>query len=105
RLTADDGGRAESETAAQWLSVLHLSARDTLRLIVQRRQFRLEAAAAAGVTPQQDRSTTGSLVYAHRRSAATVFYLGAAIGQERSVGSRDSRGRAREVFFKAQVGL
>lgn len=105
RLTADSGGRAESETAAQWLSVLHLSARDTLRLIVQRRQFQLGADAAPGVAPQEDRSTNGSLVYAHRRSAATVLYLGAAVGRERAVGARDSRGRAREVFLKAQVGL
>lgn len=105
RLTADSGARAESETAAQWLSVLHLSARDTLRLILQHRQFRIEAAAGPGVTPQQDRSSAGSLVYAHRRSAATALYLGASAGQDRALGARVSRARTRELFLKAQVGL
>lgn len=104
RLQADNGALAQSETAAQWLSVLHLSSRDTLRLIVQRTQFRITADAAPGAVAVDDRATAGSLVYAHRRSSATVFYLGAAYGRDRSAGAAFGA-RAREVFVKAQVGL
>ena len=102
RLQADNGAVAQRETAAQLLTVLHLSARDTLRLIVQRTAFRITADAAPAATPVDDEATTGSLVYAHRRSAATVVYLGVGRGRERTP---TRVARADEVFVKLQVGL
>ena len=99
RLQADGGGRAQSETAAQWLSVLHLTARDSLRLILQRTAFTLSAAGAA---PVEDRAWTGSLVYAHRRSSATVLYVGAARSRDRTLAGSAA---ASEAFIKAQWEL
>jgi hypothetical protein len=102
RLRADNGAVAQRETAAQLLTVLHLSARDTLRLIVQRTAFRISVDAAPAATPVDDEATTGSLVYAHRRSAATVLYVGVGRGRDRGA---TRVARADEVFVKVQVGL
>ncbi|HEU0201622.1 MAG TPA: DUF5916 domain-containing protein [Burkholderiaceae bacterium] len=101
-LEAEDGGRAQSETAAQWLSVLHFSARDSLRLIVQRLSFQVRNDAFYTGAPIADRSTTGSLVFSHRRSAATVFYLGATRSRGRTLSTRSNTS---EVFGKVQVGF
>lgn len=102
RLQADSGAVAQRERAAQLLTVLHLTPRDTLRLIVQRTEFRIGADAAPGAVPVDDEATTGSLVYTHRQSAATVLYLGVGRGRQRGPAGFD---RSNEVFAKVQVGL
>jgi hypothetical protein len=98
-LEADNGRRAQTETTAQWLSVLHLSARDSLRLVVQRVSFTLTEDAGPPITPGTDRMTTGSVVYTHRRTALTVFYLGVTRAERRQLGARND---TTEFFAKAQ---
>lgn len=95
-------GRALTETAAQLLGVYHFSARDTLRAILQRAQATRAADAGAGVAAFDDRSTALSLVYAHRRSSSTVFYLGATAARSDASGTRST---SSEIFAKAQLGL
>jgi hypothetical protein len=103
-LRSDGGGRAQTETAAQWLSVLHFSARDSLRLIVQRFSFVLTENAGPLLAPVRDKSTTGSLVYTHRRSASTVYYLGLTRAQRR-LQLEAERSNSAELFAKVQFGI
>lgn len=100
-LTAD-GGRALTETAAQLLGVYHFGTRDTLRAILQRTQATRRADAAANIAAFDDRGTTLSLVYAHRRSSSTVYYLGASGARNSANGNRSN---STEFFAKAQVGV
>jgi len=95
-------GRALTETAAQLLGVYHLGARDSLRTILQRSQAVRAADADAGIASFDDRRTTISLVYAHRRSSSTVFYLGATTARNDASGTRST---SSELFAKAQFGL
>ncbi len=95
-------GRALTETAAQLLGVYHFNARDALRTILQRSQATRAADATAAIAPFDDRSTALSLVYAHRRSSSTVFYLGATAARSDFSGTRST---SSELFAKAQIGL
>jgi hypothetical protein len=97
-----DDGRALTETAARMLGVLHFGARDALRIIAQRVQADRRADAAAGIAAAKERGDTLSLVYAHRRSAATVFYAGATLARNKI---NDERSRSSEIFVKGQVGF
>ncbi len=83
------------ETAAQLLAIGHITAQQSLRLILQRTRFEREGRGA-------DVETAQSLTYAWRRSAGTVLYLGATRG---SVGLPHTPSRSREVFAKLQADL
>jgi hypothetical protein len=87
------------ESAAQLVSVWHVDARRSLRLIAQRSALQREA--EAGVDAQRAVSRIGSLTYSWRRSSGTVFYIG---------GSRSSSGptpatRGYDAFVKLQLDI
>ncbi|MED5618288.1 carbohydrate binding family 9 domain-containing protein [Ideonella sp. BN130291] len=87
-------GRYE-ETAVQLLGVWHVAARQSVRLILQRRSFER---AGSG----KDAETAQSLTYAWRRSAGTVLYVGATRG---ATGLPAAPSRSTEVFAKLQFDL
>ena len=101
-ILRSDGGRALTETAARLLGVVHFGARDALRFIAQRIEADRRADQAAGIDATQERNDTLSLVYAHRRSAATVFYVGATLARNEV---NDVRSRSSELFVKGQAGF
>ncbi|MEQ1808133.1 MAG: hypothetical protein ABL900_22365, partial [Burkholderiaceae bacterium] len=83
------------EIAAQLLSVVHLSARQTLRLILQRHSF-----GRPGIDKQAE--TAQSLTYAWRRSTSNVLYLGATRGD---TGLPATPNRSTEVYAKWQFDI
>jgi hypothetical protein len=94
-----EGRRVYHESAAQLVSVWHVDARRSLRLIAQRSALQREA--EAGVDAQRAVSRIGSLTYSWRRSSGTVFYIG---------GSRSSSGptpatRGYDAFVKLQLDI
>jgi hypothetical protein len=99
RLT-DGGMTVLQERVAQVLGVLHLTARDSLRLIVQRVGVRHRADATAGVAAFDDRGRTLSLTYAHRRAPGRVLYVG--LTREQGVGLAVPGHAAREAFVKME---
>jgi Domain of unknown function (DUF5916) len=95
-LRADnaEGGIAYRESAAQVLSVLHLSATQKLRYIGQQTLF-------STATIARDTRTTHSLTYSWRKSAGTVAYLGVASNKGAQLGSYSTKGT--EWFAKLQI--
>ena len=89
----EGGEAAYRESAAQLLAVWHFDARHTLRAIVQRSRLERRAAPA-----DDSESRAQSLTYTWRRSAGTVFYLGAT--RARDIGVTASR--TNELFLKLQ---
>ena len=72
------------QTVAQLLAVAHFSSRDTLRLIVQRFDTERQADVSSPTPASRFKTTVGSLVFAHRRSNATVLLRGeSGTGKER----------------------
>jgi len=93
----DDGTLRYREATQQWLAIWHFDARHTLRAIVQRTT--LDRRAESGVAALASRGSAQSLTYAFRRSAGTLFYLGA---------TRSKAGaapRVSEAFAKLQVDV
>ncbi|HVK32385.1 MAG TPA: DUF5916 domain-containing protein [Burkholderiaceae bacterium] len=95
-----NGRRALTDSAARWLGVLHLSARDSLRAVWQASRYRRGADAALSITALSEDQCTLSLVFQHR----------VGLGRNLSVGATHSRtepGRERkdEVFVKAALAL
>jgi Domain of unknown function (DUF5916) len=88
------GGIAYRESAAQLLSVLHLSATQKLRYIGQQTQFSTASIA-------RDTRTTHSLTYSWRKNAGTVAYLGAATNRGAQFGAYSTKGT--EWFAKLQL--
>jgi hypothetical protein len=102
-LRPDDGGAdAYREQAMQWLAVWHFDAQHSLRAIAQRVRFDRRAEPPA-IAQARERSHTESLTYAWRRSAGTVFYLGATRQASRSLPATDAR--TTEAFVKLQFDL
>ena len=111
----DAGGRhTYRESVAQVLAVWHLGPQQNLRAIWQRSAIDRLAEPAnalhAGIAAARGALTTGSLTYALRRSAGTVFYLGASrsrdeagVGGVGGVGGNTSRGN--EFFIKLQADV
>jgi hypothetical protein len=97
--TLRDGGRTQyREATQQWLAVWHFDVRHTLRAIVQRTS--LDRRAEAGADAFVSRGSADSLTYAWRRSAGTLFYLGAS----RSRSDAQAR-RVTEAFAKLQIDV
>ena len=88
-----DGRLVYRESALQQLAVWHFDARHTLRAILQ------QLALDRGELLLRDRAT--SLTYAWRRSAGTVFYVGASQARNQSGGPA----RTTEGFVKLQVDI
>jgi hypothetical protein len=89
--------RAFSDLALQSLAVLHLSPRDSLRLIRQDGRFMRRAEPALEGADERDRHV--SLVYQHRQGLSRVFSLGLNRSRAWPEGWRQS-----ELFAKAVFG-
>jgi hypothetical protein len=97
----DRGGqRVLTDSAARWLGVLHLSARDSLRVVWQAGRYRRAADLALGIPAAREDTRTVSLVFQHR----------VGLGRNVSVGAtrasvEPGRQRKDEVFVKAALVL
>ena len=95
------GGRQVlADSAARWLGVLHLSARDSLRAVWQGSRLRREADAALGIAALREDTRTTSLVFQHRVGLGRNISVGAT---RATVQPGDER--RDEVFFKAAFAL
>jgi hypothetical protein len=95
-----DGRRVLSDSAARWLGVVHLSSRDSVRLVWQAARYRRVADTALAIDAARDDSRALSLVFQHR----------VGLGRNVSVGATRARidpgvQRNDEVFFKAALAL
>jgi hypothetical protein len=95
-----DGQRVLTDSAARWLGVLHLSARDSLRVVWQAGRYRRAADAPLGIAAASDDTRVWSLVFQHR----------VGLGRNISVGAtratvEPGRQRKDEIFFKAALAL
>jgi hypothetical protein len=102
QLQAPAGGQAYRETAAQLLAIWHLAPQQTLRLILQRNGADRLTEPALQIVGFNDRERTQSLTYIWRRSAGSIFYLGASRGDS-GVAPLDSHGT--ELFAKLQLDV
>jgi hypothetical protein len=93
-----DGRRAFTDRSAQSLVVLHLSPRDSLRLIRQQTRFTRREDAGAGLGAQDERERVLSLMFQHRIGLSRVVSLGLSRARAQPDGVRAS-----EVFAKASL--
>lgn len=97
-VDAPDGRRALTDTAAQWLGVLHFSARDALRVVWQGTHYQRGADAALNPAVFSGRSTTASLVFQRLFGIGRSLSLGASRQSARSSLQRDSEAFAKLSF-------
>jgi hypothetical protein len=97
-VRAPDGSRAFTDTAAQWLGVLHLSASDTLRAVVQASRFVRAEDVAAALVGQRSGTRTFSLVAQRRLGLGAGFSVGA-------TRQRSTPGTAAETELFAKASL
>ncbi len=104
RTRGDAGGAAQeaTETAAQLLATLHLTARDRLRLIVQRVSIERDERGTGALIESND--IVGSLLYTHERSLATRLYTGVTMARASGLSAVEPTDTL-EVFVKVQVGF
>ena len=95
-----DGNRALTDTAAQWLGVLHLSARDSLRVLWQHSRLTRAEDVTAGVPAQASRDTVASLVAQRRLGVGRVLSAGLSRQSREPLGARET-----ELFVKASFEL
>jgi hypothetical protein len=95
-----DGQRVLSDSAARWLGVVHLSARDSLRLVWQAARYRRAADSALGIAAAHDDSRALSLVFQHRVGLGRNLSLGVTRARIEPGAQRKD-----ELFFKAAVAL
>ena len=94
------GRRALTDSAAQWLGVLHFSARDSLRAVWQATRWRREADALASIAAERSKSRIISLVFQHRVGIGRSVAVGAS--SQRSEPGSEQRDA---VFVKAAFAL
>ena len=97
-INAPDGRRALTDTAVQWLGVLHFSARDTLRVVWQGTRYQRAADASANLTAFSGRSQVTSLVFQRRFGIGRSLSLGASRQTARPGVQRDSEAFAKLSF-------
>lgn len=90
-----DGRRAFTDRSAQSLVVLHLSARDSLRLIAQQTHFTRRADMALGMGAEDSRQRQLALMFQHRVGLSRIVSLGLNRASE-----RPELARHRELFAK-----
>jgi hypothetical protein len=95
-----DGSRVLTDVAARWLGVLHLTARDSLRVVWQAARYRRAADAAQGVPAAREDTRTVSLVFQHRVGLGRSLSVGATRATIEPGGTRND-----EVFVKAALAL
>lgn len=98
-VDAPDGHRAFTDRSAQSLVVLHLSPRDSLRLIQQQTRFNRRDDASANLAAQNNRGRVLSLMFQHRVGLSRIISLGLNRARE-----QPGAVRASEVFAKATLG-
>jgi hypothetical protein len=97
----DRGGqRVLTDSAARWLGVLHLSARDSLRLVWQAGRYRRTADAALAIAAARDDTRALSLVFQHRVGLGRSVSVGATRAT-----TQPGNERKDEIFFKAALAL
>lgn len=98
-VDAPNGQRAFTDRSAQSLVVLHLSPRDSLRLIHQQTHFtrRLDAAASLAADDSRDRQL--ALMFQHRVGLSRILSVGLNRASE-----RPGQLRRRELFAKLALG-
>ena len=94
------GRRALTDSSAQWLGVVHFSARDSLRAVWQAVRYRREADAAAALAAERFDSRTVSLVFQHRVGIGRNIAVGASTHHSEPGGERRD-----ELFVKAAFAL
>jgi len=99
-VDAPSGQRAFTDRSAQSLVVLHLSPRDSLRLIHQQTHFSRREDAAAGLSAVDERSRVLSLMFQHRIGLSRVLSVGYSRAREQPGSLRSD-----EVFAKATLGF
>ena len=72
----DDGARAYTESAIQVNSIVHLSAQDTIRMILQDARTTRNRLLYSTVVVPESRRSVRSFVYTHRTGVGTATYLG-----------------------------
>jgi hypothetical protein len=95
-----DGALVLADSAARWLGVLHLTARDSVRVVWQAQRLRRAADTALGIAAAADDTRQTSLVFQHRVGLGRNVSIGAT---RESV--QPGRERRDEVFFKAALVL
>lgn len=98
-VDAPDGRRAFTDRSAQSLVVLHISPRDSLRLIRQQTRFNRRHETGLGLLALDDRGRVSSLMFQHRVGLSRVVSLGLSRASE-----HPGVVRASEVFAKATLG-
>ena len=97
-VDAPDGRRAFTDRSAQSLVVLHLSPRDSLRLIHQQTHFDRRADPGAALAAVDERGRVLSLMFQHRQGLSRILSLGLNRGRE-----QPGRMRHDELFAKATL--
>jgi hypothetical protein len=95
-----DGQRVLTDTAARWLGVLHLTARDSLRVVWQAARYRRAADVAQAVAAAREDTRTVSIVFQHRVGLGRNVSVGATRATVEPGGTRKD-----EVFVKAALAL
>ncbi len=95
-----EGQRVLTDSAARWLGVLHLTARDSLRVVWQAGRYRRAADVAAAVAAAREDTRTLSLVFQHRVGLGRNLSVGATRATVEPGGVRKA-----EIFVKAAVVL
>jgi hypothetical protein len=101
-INRPEGGRALTDTAMQWLGVLHFNARDSLRAVVQHVQYRHAADAGAALAADSWRNDVASLVFQRRVGLGRSFSIGASSQRTRA---NQALSRDRELFAKLAIEL
>jgi hypothetical protein len=95
-----DGRRVLTDSAARWLGVLHLTARDSLRVVWQAGRYRRAADPAQAVAAEREDTRTLSLVLQHRVGLGRNLSVGATRATVEPGAQRKD-----EVFVKAALAL
>jgi hypothetical protein len=99
-LIERDGRRVLSDSAARWLGVLHLTARDSLRAVWQASRYRRLADPVLSIAAAREGMRTLSIVFQHRVGLGRNLSLGVT-----RASFEPTRQRKDELFFKAALAL
>lgn len=95
-----EGQRMLSDSAARWLGVLHLTARDSLRAVWQALRYRRRSDPVLSIPAAREDMRTLSIVFQHRVGLGRNLSLGVTRASLEPGGERKD-----EIFFKAALAL
>lgn len=98
------GQRLYTEQAAQLNGIYHVSAQDTLRMILQASQIRRDPALYATPVAALGSARTVSLVASHTAGLGSAAYAGLTLSDSETQGA-DPRRRGNELFVKLSLRL